>query len=76
LLSNERINREVLKALKQWDTFVFKSVVDPSSALTSDSPKISPSHWKSSGVKGGFDILRDKLSQSKNYANEGMLVLL
>lgn len=25
LLSNEKINREVLKSLKQWDKFVFKT---------------------------------------------------
>lgn len=70
LLSPERTNREVLKALKRWDPYVFRTC-DSSEAIQ----RISPSNWKSSGTTGGFDHLREKLGNrmSSSPDNEGSM---
>eukprot|EP00934_Nitzschia_sp_Nitz4_P004302 Nitzschia sp. Nitz4//scaffold4_size323378//176158//179022//NITZ4_000667-RA/size323378-snap-gene-0.458-mRNA-1//-1//CDS//3329553420//4292//frame0 len=39
LLSNERTNREVLRALREWDPYVFKRAAPPRSSLGSVPPK-------------------------------------
>lgn len=64
-MSPERINREVLKALKEWDPFVFKR-----SQPCSETERISPSKWKSSGKNGGFPLLRQKMSPENENKNE------